>query len=548
MEKLKELFFNCRKDFSIYQNHCQYKDTFTHNIDLIPHPFCPMNPSSSSSSNSSRVFWGCFVALVTCAFGFIVRTQVIGEWQTEFNLSETEKGDILGVGFWPFAFSIFLLSLIIDRVGYGRAAVAGLIMHIVSVVILLTADSARALYWGTFVFALSNGTVEAYINPTIATMYPREKVKWLNILHAGWPGGMVLAGMLAIALGDIAWQFKIGLILVPTTVYSLLLLGTKFPVSERVAAGVSFREMIKDFGALGTFVAVYLISLQVCQGILAIESGTFLWPLLPAVLFAAMVGTWAKSIGSGIYFIMLLIMIPLATTELGIDSWITDLMAPEMSHIGLNAGWVLVYTAAIMTVMRLFAGPAAKLLSPFGMLVGGSILAIAGLLGLSMATGIGVLIAATIYGLGKAYFWSTTLGIVGEQFPRGGALTMNCVGGVGMLGLSVGMVFLGNIQDRHIDTELTARDAQTGSALHETYVTVPKSGLFGDYMALDQDALQSASDEDIGEIQVAQESAKRNALRTAAIFPAIMLVSYVGLMFYFRRRGGYRIEEIRSET
>ena len=64
-----------------------------------------MNPDSP---RNSRLFWGCFIALVTCAFGFVVRAQVIGEWQTEFNLSETQKGDILGVGFWPFAFIIFV--------------------------------------------------------------------------------------------------------------------------------------------------------------------------------------------------------------------------------------------------------------------------------------------------------------------------------------------------------------------------------------------------------------------------------------------------------
>ena len=83
------------------------------------------------TARSSRIFWACFIALVTCAFGFIVRTQVVGDWQAQFNLSETEKGDILGVGFWPFAFSIFVFSFVIDKVGYGRAAAFGLVCHVV---------------------------------------------------------------------------------------------------------------------------------------------------------------------------------------------------------------------------------------------------------------------------------------------------------------------------------------------------------------------------------------------------------------------------------
>lgn len=500
------------------------------------------NPTTPAAS--SRIFWGCFIALVTCAFGFIVRTQVIGEWQAQFNLSETEKGDILGVGFWPFAFSIFIFSFVIDKVGYGRAAIFGLVCHVASAVILLTAASARQLYWGTFIFALSNGTVEAYINPTVATMNPREKVKWLNILHAGWPGGMVLAGVLAIGMGNIAWQWKVGLTLLPTVVYAVLLLGVKFPVSERVAAGVPYREMLRDFGGLGAFVVTYLIALQVCEGILGIEQGKFVWPLVPAVLVAAGFGWYVRSSGRLVYFVLLLVMIPLATTELGIDSWITDLMAPEMKHIGLNAGWVLVYTAALMTILRCFAGPVTKLLAPLPLLAAGAALAIAGLFALSKAAGIGVLLAATIYGFGKAYFWSTMLGVVGEQFPKGGALTMNCIGGVGMLGLSVGMVFLGNIQDRRIDRELLAHDAASGTKLHASYLTAEKRSIFGSYLALDQAKLAQAPAMDRALIEDIKVSAKKNALSTATVFPAIMLLAYLGLVVYFRRQGGYRPAEL----
>jgi MFS family permease len=493
------------------------------------------------SPNDSRVFWGCFFAMVTCAFGFIIRTQVIDAWQVQFNLSETEKGEILGVGFWPFAFSIFILSLIIDRIGYRSAAMIGLALHLASTAVLLTAHSARALYWGTFLFALSNGTVEAYINPTISAMYPREKVKWLNFLHAGWPGGMVLAGVIGISLGIVDWRVKVALTLIPTAVYAIILIGTHFPVSERVAAGVTYREMLSDFGALGAFVAVYLISLQVCDGILGIETGKFVWPLLPAVVVAAAFGVYVRSLGRGVYFILLLIMIPLATTELGVDSWITDLMGPEMRHIGLHAGWVLVYTAAIMTFLRLNAGFFSHRFSPFAILAGGATLAALGLMSLSYAVGIGVLLAATIYGLGKAYFWSTTIGVVGDQFPKGGALTMNSIGGVGMLGLSVGMVFLGNVQDRRIDRELLAHDAASGTTLHTDYLTIAKHSIFGNYLALDQDALNKAPVRDLQQIEAITVVAKKGALRTAAMFPTAMLCAYIALLFYYKARGGYRV-------
>ncbi len=527
--------------------------------------------SNGRSMNDSRIFWGSFIALITCAFGMVVRTQILGELALQFNLDETQKGNILAVGFWPFAFSIFLFSLIIDKVGYGRAAFVGFLLHVVSTVMLLMANSYATLYWGTFLFALSNGTVEAYINPVVAAMYPKEKTKWLNILHAGWPGGMVLAGIISISMGEglitgtsgaseivagyfgmgYLWHWKVALAFLPTAVYGAMLLGTKFPISERVAAGVSYRDMLKDFGALGAFVATYLIALQVFGDIIkddTLNENRFLWSLLPSLIVAGAFGAYCGSLGRPVYFLLLLIMLPLATTELGIDSWITELMKPEMTAEGYNAGWVLVYTAAIMTVLRCFAGPIVHRISPLGLLVVSCILAIIGLNAFSAASGLAfIFIAATIYGFGKSFFWPTMLGIVAERYPKGGALTLNTVGGCGMLGLSVGMVFLGNIQDRRVDTELLAYDKANNTALHATYIGEEKMSVLGKYQALDQEKLKTAPETDKAQITAVQNDAKKNALSTASIFPVIMLVAYIGLWLYFKSQGGYKAEQLVAE-
>ncbi len=102
-------------------------------------------------------------------------------------------------------------------------------------------------------------------------------------------------------------------------------------------------------------------------------------------------------------------MIPLATTELGTDSWITELMTPVMQDMGLQPGWVLVYTAFIMMVLRFLAGPIVHRLSPLGLLAVCSAIAIVGLVMLSKTAGFLIFIAATIYALGKSFFWPTML-------------------------------------------------------------------------------------------------------------------------------------------
>ena len=101
------------------------------------------------------------VALIATAFGFIVRALIIGDLAVDFDLTETQKGEILGVGLWPFAISIVVFSLFIDRVGYGRAMWFAFACHIVSAVLTIFATSYQMLYWGTFICALGNGTVEA---------------------------------------------------------------------------------------------------------------------------------------------------------------------------------------------------------------------------------------------------------------------------------------------------------------------------------------------------------------------------------------------------
>ena len=40
---------------------------------------------------------------------------------TEFNLDSVKVGELIGAGIWPFAISIILFSLVIDRIGYKVA-------------------------------------------------------------------------------------------------------------------------------------------------------------------------------------------------------------------------------------------------------------------------------------------------------------------------------------------------------------------------------------------------------------------------------------------
>lgn len=504
-----------------------------------------LSVSNTTSKADMKLFYACFVALITTAFGFILRALMLPEWGRQFNLTQTQLGEIAGVGLWPFAISIVLFSLIIDKIGYKTAMIFAFVCHVGSAILTIFANGYWMLYAGTFIVALGNGTVEAVVNPVVATMFPREKTKWLNILHAGWPGGLVLGGIIALSMGaDTRWEYKIALILLPTIAYGIMMLARRFPLNERVQAGVSYKEMLQEVGAIGALIMVSLIVFQL--------GAVFGWSTTLNVIISLVVtvlfGLYTRSLGQPLFIILLLIMIPLATTELGTDSWITDLMTPAMDEIGLQAGWVLVYTSAIMFILRFFAGPIVHKVSPLGLLAICSAIAAIGLYMLSLSTGLMILVAATIYGVGKTFFWPTMLGVVAERFPKGGALTLNITGGLGMIAAGVlGAGILGFIQDKSVDKNILAYDKANGTSIHPTYVIESKTSFFGDYKALDQSKLASASAEDNSTVTRIRDSAKKDALKDIVIFPVIMLLSYLLLMLYFRSKGGYKAVVLKRE-
>ncbi len=111
-------------------------------------------------------------------------------------------------------------------------------------------------------------------------------------------------------------------------------------------------------------------------------------------------------------------MIPLAITELSTDSWIVSLMEPELARWGIEAGWVLVYTAAIVFVIRLFAGSIVRVATPLGTLAVASALAAIGLFWMAGSNGAALLAAATLHGIGKSFFWGTSLAVASGVFRK----------------------------------------------------------------------------------------------------------------------------------
>ena len=528
---------------------------------------------SADNKPSQLLFWGCFIALITTSFGFITRMFLFGDatfYEGKLGLDSVEAGRYRGIQIWPFAVSIILFSLIIDRVGYKFSMIFAAACQIIWAVMGIWGVSIAGtnpelakplLYWGGLILALGNGTVEAFINPVVATMYTKDKTKWLTILHAGWPAGLVVAGIITIVLKDASWSLKLGVILIPAVMYLLMLIKETFPVQERVASGVSYKDMLKEFGAFGALVVGFLVFLQLDQEFTTADGETPHRNLIAIFCGITVIafGIYTFSLGRPLMGLCVLIMAPLATTEIGTDGWIEELLKGVVPE-GFDSGWVLVYTSVIMMGLRFLAGPIVHAFKPIPLLILSSALAIVGLWTLSMPSGLFLLfVTATLYALGKTFFWPTMLGIVSEQTPKGGALTLNAVSGIGMLAVGVlGFPYIGKLKSDVEIKEVVAleesasvpgliADGSISSNLLEEKDMYLKTIKYKNIISDEIDKVLAKADKETQEkIAKTREVSPQRALKNMAVFPFIMLVAYILMYLYFRSKGGYKPIELDS--
>ena len=458
--------------------------------------------------NAKRLLWAGFMAILAAGVGFSIRAGILGDWGRQFGFTQTELGQITGGGLLGFGIIILLGALIADAVGYGKLMIFAFIMHLLSAILTLAATPVfnaagkDAAYWclyiGMFLFAIGNGIAEAVVNPLVATLFPNNKTHYLNILHAGWPGGLIVGGLASyFMVGKVKWEIQMVLFMIPVILYGLMCLGQHFPKSEAKRHGVTFGEMLAEFA----------------QPV-----------LLVLLLIHAMVGY----------------------VELGTDSWIGNITGNILASP--QKGLLLfVYTSGLMFVLRFFAGPIVHKISPLGLLFVSAICAFIGLRLLGAAgTGTLLVVAATVYGLGKTFFWPTMLGVVSERFPKGGAITIGAIGGIGMLSAGLlGGPGIGYKQDYFASNDLKAK----APAVYEEYKSPSKNRflLFPEIQGLDGTKVAAvrakpADQRDEKETQVhnADLHGGRTALKVTAFVPAAMAVLYLLLILYFKSKGGYK--------
>jgi MFS family permease len=526
--------------------------------------------------NASRLLWAGFMAILAAGVGFALRNGILDNWGAEFGFTGKQLGDISGQGFTGFCFGIIIGGVVADKIGYGKLVIAAFLLHIISAVVSLSATPANAynmLYWGAFIFALANGTLEGVANPLVATIYPTNRAHYLNILHASWPAGMIIGTVLGWILDDkmhLSWKMQLALYLIPTAIYGLMFLGQKMPKSEASEKGVRLGEMFKDVGILGALVICYLLSLFFAGPLglsPAISYG------IAGVLLIAVAIITKFSFGSLLLFVLFITHAMVGSVELGTDNWIQNITGNLFSSE--KGRWLFIWTSAIMFGLRFCAEFIEKTLkiSPVGLLLICSLLACVGLRLSSNIDSLGMAFAAlAVYAIGKTFFWPTMLAVASDRFPRTGAVAISIMGGIGMLSAGlIGGPGLGYAKDRFAGEALKTADA----AVYDQYKAPEPSKFLG----IDSTAATGLDGKKFGEIGTKLSSARddiakaggdvskaveklsdaerkvhdasiagdRKTLKFDSFIPATMAAIYLLMLLYFKAIGGYKPIHVEDE-
>lgn len=367
------------------------------------------------------------LALVVTALSFGTRGGFITPWMEEFNLTGVQVGWIVGTAFWGFTLAQFIFGPLIDVLGMRRVIFIAFICHTIGLTMTIFAQGFWTLFFSTMIIGIANGSVEAAANPLVTALYPKDKTAKLNRFHMWFPAGIVIGGLIVFFLNDlgIGWRIQTAVMLLPTLGYGFLFFRQKFPETERVSSGATYKDML-------------------------------------------------KACVSPFFIFMAFLMILTASTELGTNQWVAALFNHAVDNLfgeGVGSILILVWISAIMALIRLFAGPIVHRLSSIGVLLFSAIFSGIGLYLMSISSGAVLFASATVFAMGVGLFWPNMLGVVSEKSPTTGALGLAIMGGIGFLGGAIAQPVLGAIYD----TQLIkfGNDLAAGSATLQYVIILP---------------------------------------------------------------------------
>ncbi len=370
------------------------------------------NNQAGQPANHKSIYWVCVLALFIAALANSIRGGVTSAMEVElFKPIDSARsaqmiGDVMSYAFLGFALSLLVISPFLDKIGARKVVLLAAACFVAGPALVLLspslgASSTTLLSVAMLIWGIGWGATESSINPVTATLYPNDKTGKLNSLHAWWPFGIIIGGLLAVFFPsqlNLGWKSLVALSAIPGVILAIWAMRHEFPQTESSVQGVAFNEMIAE---------------------------PFKRP-----------GFW----------VFFAIMFLTASAELAPGAWVDAALTEK---VGMRGILLLVYVSGLMFIMRHFAGALAHRFSDIGLLLMCTVPAAIGLYLLSVANSpVTAIIAATLWAFGVCFMWPTMLAAVSRRYPKSGPWGIGLIGFAGALAIYFALPKIGAIIDQ----------------------------------------------------------------------------------------------------
>jgi MFS family permease len=362
--------------------------------------------------NSKKLFLAACISLVVTAMTFAIRAGILEQLGAQFGLTDTQLGFVNSMAFLGFPIATVVGGLLYNSIGARKLMIVAFVSHILGLVLTIMAGGYWTLLISTFFIGFANGSVEAACNPMIADMYTRNRTAMLSRFHVWFPGGIVIGALVSKFMTDMgfAWQYQIGIMLIPTLIYGYMFFKETFPESQNI------------------------------------ETDT---------------GLNIRSLASPLFIFIIACMTLTAISEFGPQQWVERILG----NSGASPMLVLAMVTGIMALGRYFGGFFVHKLNPISVLLASAIITTLAVYSMSIAEGGMIYAAAVLFAFGVCFFWPTMIGFTSEYTPKTGALGMSLVGGAGMLSTSIWQPVIGSWLDSARETAIASGIAEEAAEL-----------------------------------------------------------------------------------
>jgi len=395
--------------------------------------------------HAAKIFLAAFTTQFCMGYEVLLRMNAASPIKTAFfdstnPLTSGEAiGQVLGALFLGFAISNFVMAALVDAIGLRRSHVLSLLTYLLGTLAFVCAVPGSEYVWlllfgGSLLQGFAWGSIEAALNPLVVTIYPSTKVFRLNIFHAAFALGMLVAAPTCVLVDTLGlgWRLQVCMVFIPALISLALIAQVKYPETERVTSGISYGDMFRH---------------------------TFNRP---------------------VFYLFAFLMFVSAASELVPANWI-DLTLSRI--VGIQGFWLVAFIYTVHVVTRLSTGFLDRRIGAVGILWLGSGFTLIGLYLLSRASDpVSGLLAGLIFGMGTCVLWPTTLANISERFPKGGTLAIGVTASAGMFSTYALMPVFGRLFDQAKVRAAGGAEAfenlVEGSAAHEQVMTTAAASIF----------------------------------------------------------------------